>query len=208
MKKNKKFYIVCSLAIGDGCLRQRRNTEKAELDIAHHIKHQDYIEYKARIMRDVGMRTNGMIKNRVGNTQYRVYSNSTYLNYCVYRKLYDNKQKIFTNGMLKNLDKWSLAILWMDDGCLSFRKSKRKDGSIYRYKFGSIATNSFNKENNEKILKWLEKFEITGYLRKDNRFSEENKYSIVFNRDNVNKLIEIVSPIVKNIPSMKYKIRD
>ena len=208
MKKSKKFYIVCSLAIGDGCLRRRYNTKKAELDIAHHIKHRDYIEYKARILEEIGTKTKTTVKNRKGNTQYRVYTNSNYLNYCVWKELYRNGKKIFTNSMLRNLDEWSLAILWMDDGTLYFQKKTRRDGTVYKYKYGGIATNSFDKKSNERILEWLRKFGITGYLVRDNRLSEDNKYSVRFNRDNVNKLVKIVKSIVKNIGSMRYKVRD
>ncbi len=198
MKKNKKFYIICSLAIGDGCLIKKRNVKKAVLDIAHHIKHQDYIKYKANILESIGIKTKATIKNRKGNTQFRVYTNRNYLCYCVWRRLYQNKCKIFTRKMIRNLDEWSLAILWMDDGCLYYAKRKTKQGKNYLYKMGDIATQSFDDISLQNILNWLKKFGIDAYVTKTR--------SIHLNRNNVNKLIEIVSPFVKKINSMKYKI--
>lgn len=201
-KTDKKFYIICALAVGDGCIWQTKGKEKAVLDIAHHFKYKDYVDYKKSILDMVGINSSVRVKNRRGNVQYRVLTRPNYLTYCVWEALYKDKSKIFTKGMSRNFGEWALAILWMDDGSLYW---KRNTTSYSRE--GSISTHSFGKDGTEKIAAWLfSRFGIVARITKDNRQNEGYKYFLRLKQDSVDEVVKIVSPFVNAIPSMRYKV--
>ena len=202
--KRNKYYSIIALALGDGYLQYSHgNTKgKAYIDIAHKAECKDFIEYKSKILFDNGFNNHVSLKTKQnGNHQYRVSSKYYQLIGDVKRKMYLKGEKIFSKKWIKNLDAWALAILWMDDGCLCRQHKKRVDGTIYEYQFGIIATQSFDYQSQVNIISWLERFGITATIN-----HSKDKFRIRMNRDNLKKLIEIVSPYVKEVPSMVYKV--
>lgn len=202
--KNNKYYSIVALAIGDGYLQYSHNNKKgkAYIDIAHKAECKDFIEYKSSILTNNGFENQVSLKTKQsGKHQYRTFSKYYKLIGDVKRSLYVDGKKVFLKKWIKNLDDWALAILWMDDGCLCRQHKKTKDGHVYEYQYGVIATQSFDYESQRNIIKWLEKFGIQATIN-----HSKDKYRIRFNRDNLEKLINIVSPHVKQIPSMLYKI--
>lgn len=202
--KTNKYYSIVALTLGDGYLQYSHNNikGKAYIDIAHKAECKDFIEYKAHILSANGFENHIALKTKQnGNHQYRVSSKYYQLIGDVKRRMYPNNQKTFNKNWIKHLDAWALAIFWMDDGCLCRQHKKRADDSIYEYQFGIIATQSFDYQSQCAIIEWLKAFNIEATIN-----HSKNKYRIRMNRDNLKKLIEIVAPYVKNVPSMVYKI--
>lgn len=202
MKKNKYFTLL-SLALGDGSIYNRKllnGSKKACLDIAHHIKNSDYIDWKENILDELQIITRKTTKKNKTTSFSRLTTRGYELLEFIRKSLYKDKQKIFRRNWIRNLDIQSLAILWMDDGCLIRQYNKKKN---YTYLCGEIATQSFDKQSNENIVLWLEKFGIKSYIIYNKK---RNFYYIKMNRNNLFKLIEIISPYVNQIESMKYKI--
>lgn len=194
------YYLLTSLTLGDGYIQNRKKSKKAYLDIAHHYKHKDYIDWKKSILDSININSHVCIKNRNGNLQYRVLSKSYEQLEYIRKRLYKNKgYKWFSRKNVKMLDDLALAILWMDDGCINKQINKK---SGYIYSCGTISTESFDYKSQENIVLWLqEKFNIESRIGK----SKQN-FRICLNRTNTKKLIEIVSKYVEKIESMKYKI--
>ena len=202
--KKNKYYSIVALALGDGYLQySHQNTNgKACIDIAHKAECKDFIEYKSYILSSNGFDNHTSLKSiRNGSHQYRVSSKYYQLIGDVKRKMYPNGEKIFSKHWIKQLDAWALAILWMDDGCLCRQHKKRADGTIYEYQFGIISTQSFDYQSQCNIIEWLKTFDIVATIN-----HSKDKYRIRMNRDNLKKLITIVAPYVKEVPSMVYKI--
>ena len=203
--KTNKYYSILALTLGDGYLQFSHNNKqgKAYLDIAHKPECEDYINYKAKILTELGIQNTIELKKKQNGThQSRVWTKYYQIIGDVKRTLYKNNNKIFKKRFIKNLDDWALAILWMDDGCTYIQKKKKVDGSIYYYQCGDIATQSFSYQSQLNILQWLQTFDIKGNLQ-----VSKGKYRIHLNRQNVCKLIKIVAPYVKEVPSMHYKIK-
>lgn len=202
--KKNTYYSILALTLGDGYLQfSHGNKEgKAYIDIAHNPKNHDFIEYKSKILLSNGIdNTVGIKKKTNGNHCSRVWSKYYQIIGDVKRDLYNNNEKVFKKRYIKNLDAWALAIFWMDDGCLYCQKHSNKDGTEYLYQCGDLATQNFSYESQLNILEWLKTFGVEGYLQQS-----RGKYHIHFNRDNVRKLVNIVSPYIKEVPSMQYKI--
>jgi hypothetical protein len=201
MKNLNKYFTLVALVFGDGYIQNRKASKKAYLDIAHHIKHSDYIDWKSNLINSLDIKNNIRIKNTKSGPQKRV----TTLSYCILdsirKRLYKNNQRCFPKSFVRGLDELALAILWMDDGCLCRSKKKRKDGQVYIYEFGIIATHAYDFNSQKNIICWLNKFGIDAYILKS-----KDKYKIQLNRDNLNKLITVIKPFVLQIPSMLYKV--
>lgn len=200
--KYNRYWLITSLSLGDGHVQKiRKSKNKSNLDIAHHYKHKDYVDWKKELLDNIGIDSSVMIKNRSGNLQYRVTTKSYIIIDSIRRKLYIPKKQ-FNKKYCYNLDDLSLALLWMDDGCLTKQKHINKLGQQYIYLCATISTEGFNYKSQENILFWLKyKFDIDAYIGK----SREN-YRICLNRNNTYKLIDVVKKHVIQIPSMLYKI--
>lgn len=200
--KNNRYYSLLSLSLGDGCLTYSKNKDAANLDIAHHINHKDYILYKASVINSLGLSSFERQKQRAGNAQFRTSTKNIYILKCIKDKLYGTASKVFKKSWIKHLDAWSLSILWMDDGCICRKKKKRNDGSYYTYEYGDIALQSFDYDSLFNVILWLKlQFDIEAYIVKS-----RNLFTVRMNRDNLHKLIKVVSPTVCLVPSMLYKI--
>ena len=86
----------------------------------------------------------------------------------------------------------------MDDGALSFRKTKDKIHGIYV----RISTCSSKEENQVIIDYFKEEWNINFYQFKEGK----ETYSLCCGTKEAVKFIEIVKPYVSQIPSMTYKI--
>ncbi len=202
--KRNKYYSIIALTLGDGYLQYSHNNIKGKacIDIAHKAECKDFIEYKSHILTSNNFNNHVVLKTKQnGNHVYRVSSKYYQLIGDVKRKLYPKGEKVFLKRWIKYLDAWALAILWMDDGCLCRQKKKRIDGSIYEYQFGVIATQSFDYQSQCNIINWLKTFNIDATIN-----HSKDKYRIRMSRNNLKRLIEVVAPYVKEIPSMVYKI--
>ena len=97
---------------------------------------------------------------------------------------YKDKKKCIPDLIL---DPMILAVWYMDDG------SRSSFENVY------LNTQQFSKEDQYKLLKFLEKLGLEGTLNKDKEY-----YRIRFKTSSIPKLFGIIKKHI--IPSMKYKI--
>lgn len=105
-----------------------------------------------------------------------------------------NGNKKLTREWLNLLTPLSLAVWWMDDGCLSVHKGNR---------YGKLCTHNFSYEENLIIQKY---FKVVWNIDLDIKIEKGKYYFCRFNVSNLKKIISIIYPYVIQIPSMIYKI--
>lgn len=197
MKKEKlsllpeELEVIYGGLLGDSHLRKGRN----EINFAHSINQSEYLHWKWGKLE--------MISNKI----YEIDSNgfkqerfNSFINEKDYRHLYlltynhHTGKKTVTRKWLNLLTPLSLAIWWMDDGCLSVCKGNR---------YGKLCTHSFSYEEHliiQKYFKTVWNIDIQIKL-------EKNKYYFCrLNVENLKKLFNIIYPYIFENPNMMYKI--
>lgn len=186
-----QFQIVYGSYLGDGHLDITKGN-RYRLRIIHGEKQKDYCEWKKNMFRKNDS-LNYIKKN--GYSQTPAYAFQT--------KIFDMEDELTKNTklvpdwLLNKLDERGIAIWYMDDG--SIRKTVLKDGST-SYNNAIIHTNNFDSRANIKFVEKFEQYNIHCTLKKTTR----NHYYLNFNKDNTQKLLELVSPYTHE--SMQYKI--
>ena len=200
MTNIEKNIIIGSL-LGDGSLALYGRSKNAYYREHGCTKQVPYRKWKAERLKNLDFKLLTTCKN----PQLRSPSNKIYTE--LYNLFYKNREKIITpeNIILLN-HPIGLACLYMDDGSLVIDSSKRKNGSIYIFPRISIYTLNFSKDENIILQNHISKiFNINTKLkeRKDGKhfLLEINK------RNDIVKFINTVSPFIKGIPCMYYKIR-
>lgn len=126
--------------------------------------------------------------------------------YIKYKTIPYLSSKIYINGkksiskIINRITDVSLAFIYMDDGCLSLRKSKTGDCYSSREIHLNVQSFTFNEVKllQEYILKkWDVDFHIT---------IDKGKPRLWCNTKNTIKFLRIVYPIVKNFKTMHYKL--
>ena len=198
--KHEKNSALIGMILGDGSMNAP-NT----LYIRHGGKQLDYVnekvEYLSRYMRPVSLR-DGVTKD--GYSYRYAYYNNRLLPY-LHKGIYINGRKSVTPKTLNRFTDVSLAFFYMDDGCLSLRKQKGKDGCWNgNYKSREIHLNiqSFTFDEAELFQKMLEdKFGLVFRMTTD-----KGNPRLWCNTKNTLKVIDVVKPIVSRFPTMAYKL--
>jgi hypothetical protein len=136
----------------------------------------------------------------------KLYSFSNELFTDLYSLFYIDGKKTITNSNIKLLDHpIGLSTLYMDDGTLVIDSTKRKNKSIHIFPRIAIYTLSFSKEENELIQKHIMNiFNINFKLKKR---TDGLNYILELNKkDEIISFIDLVTPYIKDIPIMDYKI--
>lgn len=140
------------------------------------------------------------IDNKGFSYRYAYYNNER-LKY-LYNNIYINGKKKLTKNILNRFDEITLAIMYMDDGCLGLRKDPKYPGN---YKSREIHLNiqSFTWNEAKMLQSHLKKrFDVDFRLTKDHE-----KPRLWCNTKNTIKFLEIVAPVIQhNFPSMYYKL--
>lgn len=189
--------FMCGCLLGDGFLRKQY--QNATYGECHSKKQKDYLLWKKNTIEhnlDTEFKYNEYPHNIYNSVTCRIDSKTHKYFTKLYNLFYPNKKKILPMDYLdKYLDIIGLAIWFMDDGCTSWRKQY---GTI---KMLEIATQSFTKEEVEYLQSLLvRKFNIYTTI------SEHRGYRIRIYGENARNFINIIKPIVYNIPCMKYKV--
>lgn len=176
--------LIIGTLLGDGYIRRIKGRKNAFLELNHSINQKDYVEWKYSILKNL---TRSGPKSRKGNGKriaYRFFTKQ----YPEFTKMmnlfYKNKKKCIPDLVL---DPIILAVWFMDDG------SRCSKDNVY------LNTQQFSKDDQYKLLVFLEKMGLSGTLNKDKEY-----YRIRFKTSNIPKLFGIIKKYI--IPSMKYKI--
>lgn len=93
------------------------------------------------------------------------------------------------------MNPYVLAVLFMDDG------SKRND--VYS---GKLALQGFSKEEQELLIPYFDKWGVKVTVAKHT--VESGQHYINISAKTFGRFIEIIEPIVKEIPEMEYKLNE
>lgn len=193
--------LLIGLLIGDGTI-SNNNVFK----LAHSKEQKDYLEWKLKQLKDSGIRNNGLktyISSKGYNKGKEVYY--TQLNIIPFikvlrRVVYKPFKKLGNRKLLNRLSAREIAIWYMDDGHINYRKTKNKVHGFYI----KIAT-CLPKEELQIIIDYFkEVWDIQFYMFHEGK--KENSYSLCCGTKEGIKFINIVKPYVEQVPSMKHKI--
>lgn len=119
----KQLLLACSL--GDGYI-----SKKWELKILHSSSQKEYLEYKASLFNCSAQYTlnNGHDAYYFSKGVYNNFYEGKYIRNLLYS---NNGKKYYSEEVIKEIDKFCIAILYCDDGSLIPQK---KNGKIHAYK--------------------------------------------------------------------------
>ena len=206
---------VIGMTLGDSNIQL--HGLNARIQIAHTSRFRDYMNIKSTILCQIpGLKcsiTDAIQKNRKLDKEYLTIRlrTSTHPFLTEIRQRMYQPTKHINEGLLKEITPLGLALWYMDDGHLALHYNvarsvadlsrTRQERSIGARNI-KLNTQSFNKEENEFICKWMKlQWEI------DAKIKEEKKMFLVYlNTKNARKFVDIVRPYVFGVPSMWYKI--
>ena len=193
--------LLIGLLIGDGTI-SNNNVFK----LSHCKEQKDYLEWKIKQLKDSGIRNNGLktyVSSKGYNKGKEVYY--TQLNIIPFIKVlrrivYKPFKKLGNRKLLNRLSAREIAIWYMDDGHINYRKTNNRVHGFYI----KIAT-CLPKEELQIIIDYFkEVWDIQFYMFHEGK--KENSYSLCCGTKEGIKFINIVKPYVEQIPSMKHKI--
>lgn len=172
------------------------------LYLRHGGKQLNYVDEKvdfiSKYLTPTSLRTT--VDNK-GYTYRYAYYNNNKLKY-LYKKIYINGKKQLTKKILNRFDEITLAIMYMDDGCLGLRKDTKYPGN-YKSREIHLNVQSFSTHEVKMLQSYLKnKYHVDFHLTTDH-----GKPRLWCNTKNTIKFLEIVSPVIQhNFPSMYYKL--
>lgn len=193
--------LLIGLLLGDGTI-SNNNVFK----LAHCEQQLDYLEWKIKQLNNSGLRNNGVkeyISTKGFNKGSKVYY--TQLNIIPFvkvlrRVMYKPTKKLGNRKLLNRLSAREIAIWYMDDGHINYRKTNNKIHGFYI----KIAT-CIPKEELQIVIDYFkEVWNIQFYMFHEGR--KENSYSLCCGTKEGIKFISIVKPYVEQVPSMIHKI--
>ena len=175
---------------------------------AHSIKQIEYLKWKYNILQNIANPIHQRVAGKSivdGQDLITTYfgtkvNRNLKVDYKKIRNLIfdENGKKTVTRKWLNLLTPLSLAVWWMDDGCLSVHKEKT--GATSRY--GKLCTHGFSLEEQYIIKQYFKTvWDIDVKVT-----PEKHKYFLRLTVPNLKKLFAIINPYVFEIPSMIYKI--
>ena len=193
--------LLIGMLLGDGTI-----SNNYVFKIAHCEQQKDYLEWKVKQLKDLGIRNNGIksyIKTKGYNTGVPVYY--TQLNIIPFikvlrRVVYKEKKIIGNRKLLNRLSARELAIWYMDDGCINIRTNKGRPCGFYI----RISTCEPKEEVQTIIDYFKEQWNINFYMYHEGK--KKDSYSLCCGTKEGLKFIDIVKPYVSQVNSMIHKI--
>lgn len=184
--------ILIGTLLGDGRLECRSKTGSARLRIHHGEKQKEFVFWKYLEFKNFVLSKPRRIKSGKVNTNnlYSWYFHTkTFSDFGImHNKFYFEGKKVLPFNLQNLLTPLSLAVWYMDDGCLS------RDSII-------LNTQNFSYVENMRIVEVLYNcFKISSGIHKD-----RDEYRIGIRKDSMDRFLSIVEPNVIN--SLKYKIK-
>lgn len=205
---NYDIAILLGLLLGDGYIDPR-----GQIQIKHCEAQKEYCEYKAKLLhsvcggKDIKLHVTQIYGNKKNfkKDKYNYYGIKKQSKHfkLIRDLLYPNNKKEFTQKVLSYLQPISIALWWMDDGCLSRRKLK--DGSPGSYMLRLFTYTS--KEETDLIKQFfLEKYNVNWNVVKAD--GSDTQYMLRCGVNEGRKFLNIIRSIVLKIPCMAYKVLD
>jgi hypothetical protein len=197
MDKQSEFKYYYAFVFGDGCLEKPSSTHNSRLRIEHVSRNLDYCEYKHRML--------SALTKVTMTTYYREDKDQTFTRLIterhpryttLYNKLYINGHKTIDPHVEAFLDWEFLAIVYQDDGTLSFNQN--------HYPQVILCLESFSWAELKMFRDWLAKrfnlhFEV---VRKTGK--QANGFRLRLKGNQIPYFFDNIRPFI--LPSFKYKI--
>ena len=194
--------LLIALLLGDGTI-SNNNVFK----LSHCKEQRDYLEWKIEQLKEAGLRNNGLKEYasvngyNIGKKVYYTQLNIIPFIKVLRRVFYKPYKKLGNRKLLNRLDAKGIAIWYMDDGHINYRKTNGKVHGFYI----KIAT-CIPKEELQIIIDYFkEVWDIEFYMFHEGK--KENSYSLCCGTKEGIKFINIVKPYVEQVPSMIHKIQ-
>lgn len=209
---DKKSFII-GMVLGDSHLSKGKKAKNYNISCTHNPKQYDYLIWKMEILKDnlgknywlseVESKFTGKAKHKGNeNKIYKMYHatlGTHPLVTKVYQEMYFKRVKIVSREILNQLTPVGLAVWYMDDGNLAYRKNK--NGSIKSRNI-TLHIQGFDEKSQQNIVEYFyEEWGIETKLHK-----ARDKYKLWMNTPNSIKFLKIIAPYVNLVPIMHYKI--
>lgn len=194
--------LLIAMLLGDGTI-----CSNYVFKLSHGDKQKEYLEWKIKQLNEHGIRNNGLKSYtstcgfNLGKTVY--YTQLSVIPFIkTLRRVCYKPYKILGNRKLLNrLDAKGIAIWFMDDGNLN---PKKREGVIKGF-YIKIST-CLPKDQVQVIINYFkEEWNISFYMFHEGK--KEDSYSLCCGTKEGRKFLDIVSPTIREIPSMLYKIQ-
>lgn len=187
--------VLVGTLLGDGCLETQNQGRTYRLKIEHSIAQKDYVDWKYQVFKEFTL-SEPRIHKRISYSAIRsnyCFSTVSHGSLRFYgQQFYRNGKKVMPGLIGKMLTPLALAVWFMDDGSI---KSKQHKALV-------IHSQSFNKQDLEKIIKVLDKkYGIKSALRKR---KDGGGYVIYLLSETISAFIGLVKDHI--LPSMRYKL--
>jgi len=202
MKKVEKSFLI-GCVIGDGCLYKNIKSKSVSFKLTHSIKQKDYFLWKVDKLRTIlNSQTKSKIQFRdcyhknTGKIYKQINWGKGHRYFRILRKwMYINNKKTITKFILNKLTPEAIAIWYMDDGSLTYKKEK---GIIHAREF--TLNTYISKEENQIIVDYF----INKWNIKMAIYKSKNHYRLRFGGKEGWKFIKLIDPYIHK--SMLYKI--
>lgn len=220
MKLTKKdMSVLIGLLIGDGYI-----DDKGRICIEHSEKQKDYCIFKAKLLHSVcggkGIKVHEYIRKSSILKDKKQFKNSTFITYSFKKQsnsfiplrkmLYgENRKKRITQEVLNHLDVCAIALWWMDDGCLT-KKYTYRNGKRIHCGYNLRICTYLPKEQNELIQKYfLDTYNIKWNVVRADGSKDDSQWMLRCGTIEGRKFLNLIRDyVLKNIPSMSYKVID
>ena len=203
--------LLIAMLLGDGTICKGVNTCYMKLHQGR--KQKEYIEWKAKKLDEFGI-PNGGVKEYFTKTKFT--KGEKWANYvCMIkanpfinvlrRVIYKTNGKTFTRKLLNRVSALGLAIWYMDDGSLNFKKHTLSNGERKIHGLLLRISTCLPKDTAQVHIDWLrEEWNVNFYMIHEGK--REDSYSLCCGTNEAIKFINIVKKYVEEVPSMKYKV--
>lgn len=206
--------IMIGLTLGDGYINPN-----GRIEISHCKEQKEYCIFKAKLLhsvlggkdikveeieRNFTQKQNGIITKTFKNIIYRFRKQCKHFKY--FRELlYSNEKKQITKEILEMMNPLSIALWFLDDGSLVQKQQKNKTFGSYTLMLYTF----LSKKQNEIIQQYfLDKYNMKWNVVPAN-IHKNDQYMLRCGQTEGRKFLNIIRDIViKNVPSMSYKVLD
>jgi hypothetical protein len=185
------------MVAGDAGIRQQKGCRSVSLRIVHSIKQKEYLEYKRDILQNLFKEWEIPIHlfNNSGYPGVRLETRNHPRLRTIYKWFYRDGKKMVSKRVLEYLTPIGIAIWYMDDGSLSF---KRREGKIHGRE---VHLNTYCSLEEAKV--------IQGYFRDVWDISwtivpNKGLFRLRMGAKEAQRFFKLIEPHV--IPVMRYKI--
>ena len=203
--------LILGLLIGDGTICKHNNSCQMKLHHGRGMK--EYIEWKVKLLDEYGIK-HGKINTvycstNFTNSEKRESSYvwlSSHMFYNVLRRvIYTEYGKVFSRKLLNRLTPLGLAIWYMDDGSLNFKKHYLKDGSKKIHGIFLRISCCLPKTILQTYVDYFkEVWGISFYMYHEGK--KQDSYSLNCGTNEAIKFINIVKPYVEQVKCLRYKV--